>query len=63
MRGRLWADTHPEPELNGRGTGLKYGAGGGVRLQSAASFVIRADLAWSPDPTPLSGYFAAGQAF
>jgi outer membrane protein assembly factor BamA len=61
--GRLWADTHAQPELDGRSIGLKYGAGGGVRLQSGSSFVIRADLAWSPDATPISGYFSAGQTF
>jgi outer membrane protein assembly factor BamA len=61
--GRLWADTSSQPELDGRGVGLKYGTGAGVRLQSGASFVIRADLAWSPDATPISGYFSAGQMF
>lgn len=61
--GRLWADTTPHPELDGRGLGLKYGTGGGIRLQSGSSFVIRADLGWSPDATPISGYFSAGQMF
>jgi outer membrane protein assembly factor BamA len=61
--GRVWADSHPHPELDGHGIGLKYGVGGGVRVQSDSSFVIRADLAWSPDATPISGYFSAGQIF
>lgn len=61
--GRLWADTSAQPELDGRGVGLKYGTGGGIRLQSGSSFVIRADVAWSPDATPISGYFSAGQMF
>jgi len=61
--GRVWADTAPHPELDGRGVGLKYGAGAGLRLQSGSSFVIRVDLAWSPDATPVSGYVSAGQAF
>jgi outer membrane protein assembly factor BamA len=61
--GRLWADTKSEPELDGSGVGLKYGVGSGVRLQSGSAFVIRADLAWSPDATPISGYFSAGQIF
>jgi outer membrane protein assembly factor BamA len=61
--GRVWADSTRHPELDGRGVGLKYGTGGGVRVQSGSSFVIRADLAWSPDATPISGYFSAGQAF
>ncbi|HET7542482.1 MAG TPA: BamA/TamA family outer membrane protein [Polyangiaceae bacterium] len=61
--GRVWADTKPQPELDGSGLGLKYGAGGGLRLQSGSSFVIRLDVAASPDATPVSGYFSAGQAF
>jgi outer membrane protein assembly factor BamA len=61
--GRLWADSNAQPGLDGRGVGLKYGTGAGVRLQSGASFVIRADVAWSPDATPISGYFSAGQMF
>ena len=61
--GRVWADLEPHPELDGRGVGLKYGAGGGLRLQSGSSFVIRLDVAGSPDATPVSGYFSAGQAF
>ncbi len=61
--GRVWADAGSHPELDGRGIGLKYGAGGGLRVQSGTSFVIRADVAWSPDATPISGYFSAGQAF
>ena len=61
--GRVWADTTRHPELDGHGVGLKYGVGGGLRVQSGSSFVIRGDLAWSPDATPVSGYFSAGQAF
>jgi outer membrane protein assembly factor BamA len=61
--GRVWADTGPQPELDGRGMGLKYGAGGGVRVQSGSSFVVRLDVAGSPDASPVSGYFSAGQMF
>ena len=61
--GRVWADTSPHPELDGSGLGLKYGVGGGLRLRSGASFVLRADVAWSPDATPVGGYVAAGQMF
>jgi len=65
--GRVWADTSPHPELDGNGLGLKYGVGGGLRLQSGSSFVLRADVAWSPDAealgSPVGGYFAAGQMF
>jgi len=61
--GRLWADTSPHPELDGSGLGLHYGAGGGLRLQSGSAFVLRADLAYSPDADPIGGYFSAGQQF
>jgi hypothetical protein len=61
--GRVWADTTAQPELDGRGIGLKYGVGGGLRLQSGSAFVLRLDVAWSPDATPVGGYFAAGQMF
>lgn len=61
--GRVWADTSPQPALDGHGVGLKYGVGGGLRLQSGSAFVIRADVAWSPDATPVGGYFSAGQMF
>lgn len=61
--GRLWADTAPHPELDGQGLGLKYGVGGGMRLQSGESFVLRADVAWSPDARPIGAYFGAGQMF
>ena len=61
--GRLWADTHAEPGLDGAGAGVRYGTGGGLRLQSGSAFVLRVDVAWSPDANPLSGYFSAGQLF
>jgi len=61
--GRVWADTKPQPDLDGRSVGLKYGTGGGLRLQSGSAFVLRVDMAWSPDATPVAGYVAAGQMF
>ena len=61
--GRVWADSTPQPELDGQGLGLKYGAGGGLRLQSGSSFLLRLDVAASPDASPVSGYFSAGQIF
>jgi outer membrane protein assembly factor BamA len=61
--GRVWADTSFRPELDGRRVGLKYGVGGGLRLQSGSAFVIRADVAWSPDATPVGAYVAVGQMF
>ena len=59
--GRVWADTTPQPQLDGRDVGLKYGVGGGLRLQSGSAFVLRADVAWSPDAMPIGGYVAAGE--
>jgi hypothetical protein len=61
--GRVWADTTPHPELDGTGLGIKYGLGGGLRLSSGTAFVLRADVAWSPDATPVSGYVTAGEIF
>ncbi len=61
--GRVFADTAFRPALDGRDLGIKYGAGGGLRLQSGSAFVVRADMAWSPDADPVGAYFSAGQAF
>jgi outer membrane protein assembly factor BamA len=61
--GRVWADTAPHPELDGTGLGLKYGVGGGARLTSGTAFVLRADVAWSPDATPIGAYVTAGEMF
>jgi outer membrane protein assembly factor BamA len=61
--GRVWAELRPSPELDGRGLGLKYGVGGGLRLQQGHTFVVRVDLAWSPDAEPIATYFAAGEMF
>jgi outer membrane protein assembly factor BamA len=47
--GRVWADWTMNGELDGEGLGLKYGVGGGLRLQFGRSFIVRADTAWSPD--------------
>ncbi len=61
--GRLWADWAPHPDLDGSGPGLKYGVGAGLRLSSGTAFVLRGDVAWSPDATPVGGYVAAGEMF
>ncbi len=62
--GRCWTEMfHAHPELDGTGFGLKYGVGGGLRLQEGKAFVVRADVAWSPDARPLGGYFDAGEIF
>jgi len=61
--GRLWATYSSNPDLDGSGLGLKYGIGGGPRILAGKSFVIRADVAWSPDARPLGAYFVAGDMF
>ena len=60
--GRVWTELgRAHPELDGTGIGLKYGVGGGLRLHQGETFVVRGDVAWSPDAKPIAGYFAAGQ--
>ncbi len=62
--GRTWSEiSQAHPDLDGTGWGLKYGIGAGLRLQEGQTFVVRADLAWSPDAQPVGAYFAAGQIF
>lgn len=61
--GRVWAGYHSHPELDGTSLGLKYGIGGGLRLQQGDAFVVRFDAAWSPDARPIGLYLTAGEAF
>jgi hypothetical protein len=61
--GRVWADYHERPELDGTGLDLKYGVGGGLRMASGETFVLRLDVAWSPDANPVGGYLLAGHIF
>ncbi len=62
--GRTWTELlERHPDLDGTGLGLKYGVGAGLRLQQGSTFVVRADLAYSPDASPVGGYFTAGQMF
>lgn len=61
--GRLWSDFHSNEKLDGTALGLKLGVGGGLRLQQGQAFVVRADIAWSPDAKPLGAYVIAGQVF
>jgi hypothetical protein len=46
--GRLWTDTSFSPTLDGRGVGLKWGAGGGLYLQWGQAAVFRMEIAYSP---------------
>lgn len=61
--GRLWSDLPVSPAADGGGLGLKWGSGLGLRLQQGQAFVVRADLAYSPDARPLGAYVTAGQLF
>jgi hypothetical protein len=61
--GRVFSTLPASPALEGRALGLKVGAGAGLRLTAGESFVLRADLAWSPDAHPVGGYLLAGQLF
>ncbi|MBV8759291.1 MAG: BamA/TamA family outer membrane protein [Deltaproteobacteria bacterium] len=62
--GRLWYDpTHPRPDLDGTGLGIHWGAGAGLRLQQGRAFLIRADVAYSPDARPIGGYLLADEIF
>jgi outer membrane protein assembly factor BamA len=62
--GRLWATVpSSHPELDGSGVGVKYGLGGGLRVQGGETFVVRLDLAWSPDARPIGAYLTAGEEF
>jgi hypothetical protein len=61
--GRLWADLGSRPQLDGAGLGLKYGLGSGLRVQEGQTFVVRGDVAWSPDARPIGVYVGAGQLF
>jgi hypothetical protein len=62
--GRMWSGlANPRPELDGSGLGLHYGVGGGLRLQQGQAFVVRADVAWSPDARPVGAYVLADEIF
>ena len=62
--GRSWTQPgQSNPALDGTGLGLKYGLGGGLRLQEGRTFIVRGDIAWSPDARPVGAYFAAGEIF
>jgi outer membrane protein assembly factor BamA len=61
--GRVFADYQSLPELDGTGLGLKYGTGGGLRLHAGDSFVLRLDVAYSPDANPVGVYLTSGECF
>ncbi len=61
--GRVWADYESHPELDGTSLGLKFGTGAGLRVASGKSFVLRFDVAWSRESSPVSAYLLSGHAF
>jgi hypothetical protein len=61
--GRVWADLDAAPELDRGGPPVKWGSGGGLRLRKGETFVLRTELAWSPDARPFAFYFLAGHMF
>lgn len=61
--GRSFVDYRPRPELDGDGLGLKLGLGGGARIQWGETFLLRADVAWSPDARPVGVYVDVGHVF
>jgi outer membrane protein assembly factor BamA len=61
--GRVWAGYASHPELDGTGLGLKLGTGAGVRLVAGSSFVLRLDVAYSPDAHPYGIYLTSGHTF
>lgn len=61
--GRTWADYSGTNRLDGNGLDLKYGAGGGLRLQWGETFLLRIDVAWSPDADPVGFYVDVNHVF
>ena len=61
--GRVFADWKLSPAYDGRGLGLEVGLGGGARIYWGRTFVLRADVAWSPDAQPVAFYFNVNQVF
>jgi hypothetical protein len=62
--GRLWSDfRNVRPDLDGTGLGLHFGTGMGIRLQQGRAFLVRADIAYSPDASPIAGYVLADHIF
>ncbi len=61
--GRVWSALSPDATLDGNGFGLKYGVGGGARFKWGNGFLLRLDVAYSPDASPVGLYFTSGQTF
>ncbi len=61
--GRVWSELPSSPALDGNALGLKLGVGLGARITAGQSFVVRGDVAWSPDAHPVGAYLLGGQLF
>jgi outer membrane protein assembly factor BamA len=61
--GRGFADWSATAHLDGDGVGLKLGAGAGLRLAWGETFIIRADVAYSPDAEPIGWYLDVNHIF
>lgn len=65
--GRVWNGYRPDPERDGRGVGLHWGTGVGMRVQIAETIVARFDFGYSPDQAeqgfPLGIYVDVGHVF
>lgn len=67
--GRVWAGYRHDPVLDGTSQDLKYGVGGGPRLQWGETVLIRFDVAYSPqaadgyDELPVGLYLEMHQLF
>jgi hypothetical protein len=62
--GRLWSDPdRPSASLDGNGVGIHWGTGAGLRLQQGRAFLVRGDIAWSPDARPVGAYLLADEIF
>jgi len=61
--GRVWADYSDSERFDGEGLGLKVGAGGGLRLRWGETFILRGDVAYSPDADPVGVYVDVNHVF
>lgn len=61
--GRVFSALPSSAALDGRSLGMKVGAGLGARVTAGDSFVVRGDIAWSPDAHPIGAYLLGGQLF
>jgi Omp85 superfamily domain len=52
--GRVFADYQYDPEVDGSGAGIKWGAGGGIRIQWGKTRIVRFDVAYSPTMAEMS---------